>query len=344
MPRSAYNQSAPVSIKGRAFSVPALVSLALAGAFLAFLVTRFDVDLGDAWNHVTGSNPWYLALAFLVHYATFPIRGARWRLLLRNAQGGDAPVPGVPYFSQLILLGWFVNSVSWFRLGDAYRAYLYSDECNASFSRSMGTILAERLLDTILVVTLLLVASLALVGSGEETVWAVLGTAAVLMALLAAVLLAMGWTRGWLLQRLPGWLAGRYHRFQEGTMGSFRHVPLVTFWGVLGWLAEVGRLYLVAQALGFDLSLGLIILVALANSLLTLVPTPGGFGAVESGVAGILVRLSSLSSSAAAALVVVDRTITYVSIIAVGAILFLARPALRRRTLGLNKPAAIEPQ
>ena len=127
-------------------------------------------------------------------------------------------------------------------------------------------------------------------------------------------------------------------------MGSFRHVPLVTFWGLLGWLAEVGRLYLVAQALGFDLSLGLIILVALANSLLTLVPTPGGFGAVESGVVGILVRLSSLSSSTTTALVVVDQTITYVSIIAAGAILFLARPALRRRTFGLSKPTAIEPQ
>ena len=124
MPCAAYNQSAPVSIKGRAFSVPALVSLTLAGAFLAFLATRFDVDLGDAWNHVAGSNPWYLALALLVHYTTFPIRGARWRLLLRNTQGGDAPVPGVSYFSQLILLGWFANSVSWFRLGDAYRAYL----------------------------------------------------------------------------------------------------------------------------------------------------------------------------------------------------------------------------
>ena len=100
-----------------------------------------------------------------------------------------------------------------------------------------------------------------------------------------------------------------------------------------------------AQALGFDLGLPLIIFITLANSLLTLVPTPGGFGAVESGVAGLLVRLSTLSASGAAALVVVDRAITFISIIIVGAGLFLARQVLpqffkgkHRSSLALHRP------
>jgi uncharacterized protein (TIRG00374 family) len=99
---------------------------------------------------------------------------------------------------------------------------------------------------------------------------------------------------------------------------------------MLGWLAEIHRLYLVAAALGVDLSFPLIVFITLANSLLTLVPTPGGIGAVESGVVGLLLRLSSMSASGAAALVLLDRSITYLSVIAVGAVLFVARQARQR--------------
>ncbi|MCH8108023.1 MAG: flippase-like domain-containing protein [Chloroflexi bacterium] len=315
-----------VSIKRRVFSLPTLVSLVLAGAFLAFLVTRFDIDLAAAWDQAKASNPWYLALAVAVHYTTFAFRGARWRLLLRNAQGSASHVPGVAYCSQLVLLGWFANSVSWFRLGDAYRAYLYRDEQDASFSRTIGTILAERMLDAILVLLLLLVSVPFLVG-GQAT-WIVLGVAIALVAAMSGALLVMIFAKVRVLRALPARLAERYQRFHQGALASFAQLPPVTLWGILGWLAETGRLFLVVRALGLEIDIPLVIFITLANSLLTLVPTPGGLGAVESGVAGLLVRLSSLSINSAAALVLVDRAITYLSIIMVGAVLFLARQAL----------------
>ena len=135
------------------------------------------------------------------------------------------------------------------------------------------------------------------------------------------------------MRRLPEWLGVRYERFHQGTMGSFQRVPMATVWGLLGWAAEIGRMYLVVQALGFDVSFALVVFLTLANSLLTLVPTPGGVGAVEAGVGGLAVRLSSLTASAAAALVLIDRAITYVSVIILGAVLFLVRQAVRRPRL-----------
>ena len=323
------NESA--DIKRRFFSLSALVSLALAAVFLVFLVTRFDVDPDVIWSQVKGSNPWLLAAAFLVHYTTFIFRGARWRLLLRNTQEAGAPLPGVLYCSQLVLLGWFANSVGWLRLGDAYRAYLYREEQDASFSRTIGTILAERVFDTVLVALLLVVTVPILVAAGGGAAWTVLGVAAFLVGVLAAVLVAMTWGKDWVVGKLPGWLGERYSRFHQGTLGSFRRIVPVTVLGFLGWMAEVARLYLVVQALDLDLSFPLVIFLTLANSLLTLVPTPGGFGAVESGVAGLTVSLSKVTGSVAAALVVVDRAITYVSIIVVGALLFLGRQAFHRR-------------
>ena len=336
-----YRDSGQLPIKRRVFSLPTLISLALAVLFLIFLVTRFHVDPEAIWDQVKSSNPWFLAAALLIHYTTFLFRGARWRLLLRNSQIDGSPVPGVLYCSQLVLLGWFANSVAWFRLGDAYRAYLYRDEQGASFSRTIGTILAERMLDAVLVALLLLVSAPFLFRGGREVTWVVLGLAVVLAAVLVSVLLSLTLARERALRILPGWLAGGYQRLYEGALGGLRQVPPVTIWGLLGWLSEVARLYLVAQAFGLNLGLPLVVFIALANSLLTLVPTPGGFGAVESGVATLLVRLAGLSYNVATALVLVDRSITFISIIIVGAFLFLGRQAFRRSVLGNRRPAVL---
>ena len=323
------------SLRRRVFSLPALVSLLVAAGFLVFLVTRFDVDLEATWSQVRGANPWLLLAAFAVHYTTFLFRGARWRILLQysaKAGEGGGSVPSVLYCSQLVLLGWFVNSIGWLRLGDAFRAYLYQEEHQATFSGAIGTILAERVLDVALVALMLVVAVPFLVGVGSDGgTWTVLIVALGLAIALVVLLVAMVWARGTLERRLPAWLASRYQRFHTGAMGSMHQLPGTTALGLLGWAAEIGRMYLVAMALGFDLSVALVVFLTLANSLLSLVPTPGGVGAVESGVAGLAVRLGSLVKEAATALVLVDRFITYISVIIVGALIFAIRPALRRR-------------
>ena len=321
--------AAPPPIIRRIMSPPAIISIALAALFLVFIVTRFNIDLGAIWTQVTGLNPLTLSLAVGVHYTTFIFRGARWRLLLQNASPHNALVPGVLYCSQLVLLGWFANSVGWLRLGDAYRAYLYREEHKGSFSRTIGTILAERALDTILVALLLLASAPFLLDSSDRLTWIVMVLSISMVAGLAVILAAMTWARDLLLRRLPPFLSIRYERFYSGTMGSFQRLPEATVWGLLGWAAEIGRMYLVVKALGLDISLDIVVFLTLANSLLTLVPTPGGIGAVESGVGGLAVRLSSLTATAAAALVLIDRAITYVSVILLGAILFVSRQIIR---------------
>ena len=331
------------SLRRRVFSIPALVSFLVAGGFLLFLVTRFDVDLQVTWQQARSADPWLLVAAFAVHYTTFLFRGARWRLLLQNSariSGDREPVPGILFCSRAVLLGWFVNSIGWLRLGDAYRAYLYREEYNAAFSGAIGTLLAERLLDVVLVALLLVIAAPFLVDeAGGGSAWAlVTGIAGLLMVLLALLLVALLRLRAFLLRMLPEWLASRFERFLAGA-ATVRRQPLhTTGLGLLGWAAEMGRMYLVAMALGFDLSVALVVFLTLANSLLSLVPTPGGVGAVESGVAGLAVRLAALAKESATALVLVDRFITYISVIVVGALIFAARPILTRRRAAIDPP------
>ena len=324
------------TFKGRLLSVPTFLSFAVAGAFLLFLVTRFDIDLGATWDTLKGSNPIYFALAVVIHYTTFLFRGARWRLLLENAQQDTQAVPPKTlHCTSLVLLGWFANSITWFRLGDAYRAYTYSSDTRGSFPRTVGTILAERVLDMALVVLLLAFATLLLVGSGVDTPWVFVGLATTLAAILAVATLAIGRFRSIVSRWLPGALANAYLRFYEGTIGSFRRrqLPLVTLLGLLGWMAEIGRLFFVTEALGIPLSIPLVIFVTLASSMLTLVPiTPGGLGAVEWGVTGLLLLSSKIETETVAfSIVALDRSISWLSILAVGAIVLLVREMLKRQ-------------
>jgi hypothetical protein len=86
-------------------------------------------------------------------------------------------------------------------------------------------------------------------------------------------------------------------------------------------LLEAGRLLLISYALGIPIGIPLVLFAALASALLTAIPfTPGGLGLVEAGVVGLLTI--TLSREAAVSLVLVDRTISFLSVIAIGSLIF----------------------
>ena len=330
----------PPSLRRRFLSIPTIVSFLVVGILFVLLVTRFEVDWVQIKAEVQQSNPWWFAMAVAVHYTTFLFRGARWRLLMLNTSRGQAVpqrVPSTFYCGAIILISWFANSVTWFRLGDAYRAYAYAGDTGTNFSRSMGTVVADRVVDISVVLTLMAggVVTLYLSGSVQPSpVFLVIGAA--LLGVVLAGLAAMYLLRGWVALRLPSAIAGAYSRFHAGTMGSFRRLHLVFLLGLLGWLAEVGRLFFVLKALGINLAAGLVFFVPMASGLLTAVPlTPGGLGIVEPGVTGLL--LLEMAREEAVAIALLDRSISYVSIVVTGGIAFAIRHAL------LAKRAAGQP-
>ena len=167
-----HKQAQPVSIKRRFFSVPTLLSFGIAVTLIVFLATRFDLDWSATWTSVRSMNPWFYLMAFIMYYLSFAFRGARWRILARNAGVGSSPgtrLPSIPQCSRLIIIGWFVNSIIWLRLGDAYRAYAFSEDSKSSFSRSLGTVLAERVVDMATVFGVLIVSALFLTTTKTPT-------------------------------------------------------------------------------------------------------------------------------------------------------------------------------
>lgn len=317
---------AGVSLKRRLLSPQTSISLLVLAALAVLLATRVDIGWSETWEVVSTLHPGWYAAAIFTHYLTFLFRGARWQILLGNAQrNGGGPPPTLFYAARVILMSWFANSVTWFRMGDAYRAYVYAKDTNTSFPRSMGTVLADRVID-LSVVAFLITAGVGvlLVGGQIKPPLFLAALAGGLLVAVAAGLTGMVLARRWVIPRLPLRVQTFYQRFHSGTMDSFGRMHLVGALGIAAWLCEAGRLFFVVMSLGTPVALGLVLFVPMANGLLTAVPlTPGGLGVVESGVTGLL-RLE-LAFETAIAVTLVDRTISFLSTVVFGGAVFTAR-------------------
>ena len=132
-------------------------------------------------------------------------------------------------------------------------------------------------------------------------------------------------------QYLPQRLQKTYSNFRQGTLNSFHRLPRLTVLSFLGWVVEIGRLYLVVHSMGLEADMGLIMFATVANALLSAVPlTPGGLGIVETGMTGLLtiamVREDALS------VVLLDRSISYLSVLVFGSVAFVIHEQARLRS------------
>ena len=319
------NRGRPVSLRRRFFSLPTLLSFAVAAGVLYFLATGFDLSWGRTWESIRGMDPRLYLVAVFLYYVSFAFRGLRWRMLARNAGVLDTPgatLPSAALFSQMILIGWFVNAAVGFRLGDAYRANTLSGASNAGFSWSLGTVLAERVIDMATVLAMV-IAGVAVYSASRDfgAVGYVVAAAFIMAFMLVALLVLMKGYGARLARFLPDRLEHAYRQFHEGTLGSLKQLPLLFALGLIAWLLEFGRLYFVVQALDLAVGVPLVLVASLGHAILSTVPTPGGVGAVEPGLTGLLVL--ALERNDAVAITLVDRSITYVSVIAFGGLAFL---------------------
>lgn len=321
-----------ISIGRHFLSAPTLLSFAFAFALVAVLTFTFDLDWQATWRSIQGMNLWLYALAALMHMAPLAPRGIRWRMLAENAQGAqsDIRLPSWAWMGGLIAISGFVNSVTWLRLGDPYRAHALSQDSGATFSWSLGSVFSERMLDMITVAALV-VASVALLGATGDLPaiwrWYIIGAATAMALGICLCAVAMKrWGAG-LARILPAGLAGAYRAFESGALRSLDRLPAILSLGLVGWAMEIARIYLVFATLDVDASFAFAPVVALGNAMLSIAPMPGGLGVVEPGTTGLL--LLELSATDAAAVVIIDRSITYLVVVAVGGALFAGRYMVR---------------
>src|SRR5919112_1376324 len=128
---------------------------------------------------VSGETPWrrllrpqtFISFAFaavVLWFGSFIVRGWRWGFMISSSGIAAEPgrrVPPLCDLAQIVLLAYFANSLAPAKLGDAYRAYLLRQDGGVPFSAGVGTIVAERIVDAMMLVLVLAGAVLVVFGS-----------------------------------------------------------------------------------------------------------------------------------------------------------------------------------
>lgn len=325
---------------GQRFRQPqTILSFLFAALIVIFLVRRLDIDLVEVWRQVRSANPWLFLPGLAVYYLGFVARTIRWRRMLEQAgleRDADVSLPSNVGLIEILMLSWFANCVVPAKLGDVYRGFLLKRRSNAPFTTTMGTIAAERLIDLVVLVILLVTSGLLVFGrhfpSGTGTV-VVYGGATVALGVLGVIVVWVFRVR--ILALLPNRFAAPFSRVQVGLLDNLRSPWVSVGLSMVIWLAEGARFFFVAWSLDVVLPGSTALFVALLSSLATVSPiTPAGLGVVEALVISVL-PLVGIAEDAAAAIAILDRLISYWSLIVVGLPLYVLY--VRRDLAGVTR-------
>jgi hypothetical protein len=248
-----------------------------------YLVLR-SVDLGQTLSLLGGARLPWLGLAALGVVADLFFRALRWQCLI-------APIKRVPLrrLGGYMMVGYLANNVLPARLGELVRSHYLGDREGISRSATLGTVVVERVVDTVILVG---------IGAAAILILNVRGVVvnAILVGVALAGLLVVALAVALAAHRLPGagrigaflgrWprLKGVILRLRDGLRVAAlpRTLAASAILSVAAWSCTVVTVLAVGQALGIELTVGEGALLAAGTNLATAVPSgPGYLGTFE---------------------------------------------------------------
>lgn len=284
---------------------------ALLGALLAVALLYWvfhDVDRAELRRAIAGVSWGMLALGALINLSHNHFRVARWGWLLRPVRAN------VPYRPMLaaVMLGYLVTLVAPLRLGEFVRPALLSAKENLPLGPTMGTVLADRMLDGVAIVALFAVGtSFAEFAPGAAEHAATIQRTAYLLFLVIAVglagLTAYGIWGAALGARLEAawapirWASRVATNFSHGTVAlrSPLGAAAILAYSLLAWLTIALGTWIGIRAAGAPVSFAGVLVMLPMLALGVAVPTPGGAGGYHAAVKGGL-KLFGVDDSVAA--------------------------------------------
>ena len=314
-----------------------LVSIVLTAAVMVFLAAY--VDFRHLWQQLVTSNKVYLLIAALSHYATYPIRGIRWKRCLKHLplQCSSAR------FGLLVFFYNFVDNLVPAKLGDLYAAHLARINCGVRRSAALGSLLFLRTLDSWVIFGMAAAVSWYLFSSAipRSVVWvlivgcsfAVVGTTLMVVFVLFK-------------RSVPRWLPETIRQmivaFQSGMWPNSKQFFRISLHTIAIWVLESLWIFFLALAFNLHLSLADMIFLTMIPLIASAFPiTPSGAGVVELTLFTCL-RVIGVSSPLAVSLTVVNRFIDYWLHIALGAFTWAFRKRIGLRTWRDIPPGGVD--
>jgi glycosyltransferase 2 family protein len=251
---------------------------------VAIWILARSVDVPRTVDVLRTANPLWILVMVGTSVLDVAARGGRWQALLE-------PIKRLPYRRVLgyTYLGYLANNVLPARLGELVRSHALGEGEGISRTTVLGTVVVERIVDTVIVVGLAALAVLILGVAGT------MSTAVVLGAVFVG-LLVVGLFVAMISHRLPGAerltvAVERYPRILELARRLREGLAVVSRPGTLAralllsaaaWTASIATFIAGAQSVGIELTIPQAALLSSGVALATIVPSaPGYVGTFE---------------------------------------------------------------
>ena len=307
-----------------------MLGVVIAAALLVWALR--GVHVGEVVEHLRNTHPVPLLAAIAIATSTYVIRMVRWRLLLRDVDGG--PLPAAPLW-HAVAIGFMANNLLPFRAGELVRLLAASRLAGARFSAVLSSVAVERVFDALTVVALLIVSLLASDLPPDVAVGGVsLRRAAQATGLLAAAALGVALavvafpaaSERVVRRLLPaGRMADRIVSLIEGIrhgLAVLRSPALLAgtiFWSAVLWLVNAFAFYVAFRA--FDIPVGFMGALLLQGILvfgISVQLTPGFVGQFEAAIVAAL-ALFQVPVALASSYAIAFHATTFLPIVLLGA-------------------------
>jgi hypothetical protein len=302
--------------------------LLLVGLFLWVGVDRL-------WAAMSGASPFWLLVSALMFFPAYFLRALRWRFLLLPVKNSV----GISNAFWSTAIGFMVNTLIPIRLGEFVRAYILGEKERIGYAPSFSSIIVERTLDLIGLLTIGLIVMLMLPVGTSLPGWIldVFKIIGILIGLILAVIV-LGVKRENTILRLIGkvfafipFLNRRVDRIVEiarslisGLKGLSQNSKIFTVNMVLTWvlwLTYCLMIYFVFEAFNYPISIVAIILGGVLLNLTYILPAaPGYVGTYEAYWALIFMALGMAQTDLLLAMGVISHLLGVVMMIILGCV------------------------
>ena len=288
------------------------------GAFILYVVYD-DFDFSQLWSELKEMNLFWFAVSVFFGIMSHVVRGWRWKLTL-------APLgynPSAATCIDSVYVAYAANLVLP-RVGEVSRCVILERNEHVPFAHALGTLVMERMIDTLMVLLITLVAvalqwpvfarfmgEAGVRMPGGEMLSATSGWMVALLSFVAiSILLFL------LLRKLSVWkrIKSFASRFIEGVLSlrRMKNARLFVIETVGIWFCYFMQFYLCFFCFGFSsgLSMAAALLLFVGGSIAVVVPTPNGAGPWHYVIIGIMVLYGISTTDAQVFALIVHSTQT----------------------------------
>jgi len=252
------------------------------GIVLIYLSVR-GIDLNETIAHLKKIHLGYAVLALFFIFLMQVLRSYRWGVILE-------PMEKIPQFTLFAVtcVGFLAISAIPARIGELARPYLISQKSTIKMSSALGTVIVERVLDSLAVLTV----TIAVLMLQDLPSWMIKSGVLffIITVLMIACIIGLVWRRETavkvidrFLRLLPGKLAQKVnnviHHFIDGfqVITDVKRLLFLLLLSAAVWLIDVAVIYTMFIAFGFDLPVMAAFVVMIILIAGIAIPTAPGF-------------------------------------------------------------------